>query len=90
MCTHPSREFLRIPRLHEHRPRPRKLADHAFATADAGDDAPTRHALHHILTVPGYEMAVVDDVFLAFDELHFLGQWRRPKGARRVSLHPFE
>lgn len=74
MCSHPSCEFLRISRLHEYGPRARKLAHQAFSAADARDDAPARHALHHVLAVPGYEMAVVDDVFLAFDELSFLCQ----------------
>ena len=71
MCTHPSCEFLRIPRLHEHGPRARKLAHQTLSTADARDDASARHALHHIFAVPGYEMPVVDDVFFAFDELSF-------------------
>lgn len=71
MCSHPSCELLRIPRLHEHRPGPRKLAHQAFSTADARDDASARHALHHIFAVPGHEVPVVDDVFLAFDKLSF-------------------
>ena len=69
MCPHPYRELSRIPSLHEDRPRAGKLADQAFSTADAGNDASARHALHHVLAVPGYEMAVVDDVLFAFDEL---------------------
>ena len=71
MCSHPCREFLGVPSLHKHRPRARKLADQAFATADAGNDASARHTLHHVLAVPGHEVAVVDDVLFAFHELRF-------------------
>ena len=56
----------RIPRLHEDRPRTGELAHQPFARADAGDDTPARHALQDVLAIPGYEVAVVDDVFLAF------------------------
>ena len=69
MRSHPCCEFPGIPSLHEYRPRARELADQAFATADAGNDASARHTLHHVLAVPGHEMAVVDNVLFAFHEL---------------------
>ena len=71
MCSHPCRELLGVPSLHEDRPRARKLADQAFPAADAGNDASARHTLHHVLAVPGHEVAVVDDVLFAFHKLRF-------------------
>lgn len=90
MCSHPRRKFLGVPRLHEHRPWARKLADQAFSTADTGYNASARYALHHILAVPGYEMAIVDDVFLAFHKLNSLSVVRQEvQGEQRWSLRPF-
>ena len=67
--THPHGKLRRIPRLHEDRPGAGELADQAFTTADAGDDSSTGHTLHHILAIPGNQMAVVEDVLLTLDEL---------------------
>lgn len=69
MRTHPRSERGRVSSLHEHGPWAGKLADQAFSAAEAGDDATAGHALHDVFAVPGHKMAVVDDVFLAFDEL---------------------
>lgn len=46
-----------------------EFADQTFSAADAGDDATAGDALEHVLAVPGHEVAVVDDVALAVDEL---------------------
>jgi hypothetical protein len=59
----------RIASLHENCPRPRKLAHQAFASSQVADDAARRDTLERVLTVPRDEVAVVDDVFLAFAEL---------------------
>lgn len=75
MCSHPCRKLLGVPSLHEHRPRAGKLADQAFSTTDARDDASARYTLHDVFAVPGYEMAVVDDVFFAFHKLRPHCQW---------------
>jgi len=49
--------------------RTRKLTDQALPRAHARDDPTTCHALEDVFAVPSHEMAVVDDVFLAFLQL---------------------
>jgi len=51
-------------------PRPCKLAHQPFARTETGNDASTRHTFQHVLAVPSYQVAVVDDVFLAILELY--------------------
>ena len=63
------RKSARIPRLHEYRPGARELTNQSLARADTGNDTPRRHTLEYVFAVPGYEMAVVYDVFFAFDKL---------------------
>lgn len=69
MCRHPHAELPRVPRLHKHGPRPCELAHQTFSAADAGNDASARYALHNVFAIPGHQVAVVDDVLLAFNEL---------------------
>lgn len=51
----------------------------AFASAHAADEATTSDALNHVVGGPGDEVAVVDDVFLAFAQLFIVsvmnGRW---------------
>jgi hypothetical protein len=71
MCS-PAKERRKssnIPRLHEHGPGARKFTDQAFSRRNAGYDAPRGDPLQDVFAVPGHEMAVVDDVFFAVDEL---------------------
>lgn len=72
MSVQPLRKGSRIPCLHEHCARPRELADETFARADARYDAARRRALEDVLAVPSDEVAVVNDVFLTWDELWLL------------------
>lgn len=46
-----------------------ELTDQSFSGYDAADNTATCDAFHDIVAVPGYQMAVIDDVFLAFLEL---------------------
>jgi hypothetical protein len=59
----------RIASLHENSSRPRELAHKAFTSSQVADDAARRNTLERVLAVPRDEVAVVDDVFLAFAEL---------------------
>ena len=69
MGGHPSRKRRGIPRLHDHRPRSREFTNQPLTAADTGDDASARYPLHHIFAIPCHQMAVVNDIFLAFDQL---------------------
>lgn len=64
MSAHPHGESSRVAGLHEHCSRASELAYQTFARADAGDYTTTRNTLHDILTVPGDEVAVIDNVLL--------------------------
>lgn len=65
----PSNESLWIPRLHVNRPRTGKLAYQPFARRDARDDATRGDTLENVFAIPGNEVAIVDDVAFAFNEL---------------------
>ena len=69
LSRHPHAELLWVPRLHENSPRPCELTHQSLSAANARNDATARYTLHDILGIPGYEMAVVDDVLFAFDKL---------------------
>ena len=73
VCTHPCCESWRIPRLHEYCPWTGELAYQPFTRCDARNDTSAGHALHHILGVPCYKVAIVDDVFLTFYKLFVTG-----------------
>lgn len=62
-------ESLCVSRLHEHGAGTGKLADQSLTRCDPGHDASRSSAFQNVLAVPGDEVAVIDDVFLAFDEL---------------------
>ena len=49
-----------------------EFTDKAFASCQSGDDTAARHALDHVVTIPGYEMTVVDNVLLAGTNLTML------------------
>jgi hypothetical protein len=70
---------LSVARLHVDGPGPREFTDQALARRDATDDTAGRRALEDVLAVPRDQVAVVDDVFLAFDEL---------EEKRKVSFSP--
>jgi hypothetical protein len=42
-----------------------EFADQAFRRGHAGDETAGCHTLKFVITVPGYKMTIVDDVFLA-------------------------
>jgi hypothetical protein len=67
----PLSKRLGIPGLHINRSGSGELTHQAFAGAHARDHSAGGDALHDIFTAPGYEMAVVDDIFLAINELDF-------------------
>lgn len=69
MRTQIRRDSRRIASLHENSAGPCEPTYEAFASAQVADDTATRDALHHVLAVPGNEMAVVDDVSLTLAEL---------------------
>lgn len=66
MSRHVLRKRRRVARLNKHRPRTRKLAHQPFPGAEITDDPARRDALEDILAVPGYEVSVIDDIFLPF------------------------
>jgi len=49
-----------------------EFTDKAFAGCQSGDDTAARHALDHVVTIPGNEMTVIDDVLLADTNLPML------------------
>lgn len=69
MGTQPGSKSSRIPCLHEDSARTREFTNESFTTAEAGDDTAGSRALEDVVAVPGYEMAVVDDVLLPCYEL---------------------
>lgn len=42
-----------------------ELADQSFSSRESRNDTSARYALDHVVAVPSYEMAIVDDVLLA-------------------------
>ena len=70
MSCHIQSKLVRVSRLHEDRPWPSKLAHKAFTCAHIAYDTAARNSFEDIIAIPCYEMAVVDDVLLAFAELH--------------------
>lgn len=69
MSRQPLPKRHRIPRLHEHGPRPRKLAHQTLARRQITYNAPTSNALEDVFAVPSDEVTVVDDVFFVSGEL---------------------
>ena len=69
LSRQPRTKLPRIPRLHEHCPRPRELAHQALPCHGVGNNAPRGDALEHVLAVPGDEVVIVDVVFFVFGEL---------------------
>lgn len=69
MCCHPHAKLCRVPRLHKDRPWACELANQALSAAETRNDTTARYTLHHVFTIPGHEMAVIDDVLFTFDEL---------------------
>lgn len=69
MRRHPLCKARRISCLHHDSAGPRELAHQSFPTADTRDNASTCNTLHNIFAIPGHKMAIVDDIFLTFDEL---------------------
>jgi hypothetical protein len=69
MGSHPLRKRRRIPRLHKYGSGSCKLAHETLARRHVAHDAAARHALKHVLAVPCYKMAVVNDVFLVGSKL---------------------
>jgi hypothetical protein len=65
----PCPKRLRIPRLHKHRARARKLTHQPLASVHIRQDPARRHALEHVFAVPRNEVAVIDDVLLVFFKL---------------------
>ncbi len=81
--THMRCESDRIPCLHIHRSRPRELAYETLTGRHARYDSTRCNALEDVLTVPGDEVAVVDDVALAFYQLRILLAGLSLKGDER-------
>ena len=69
MAAHPSHEGRRVARLHEHRPRPRELANQPLPSTHIRDDAARRRALQDVTAVPRHEVAIVNDILLALLQL---------------------
>ena len=69
MCVEVLRHSDRIPRLHEHGPRACELAHQTLTGSEVANNTSGRDALEHVFAVPSDEVAVVDDVLLAFAEL---------------------
>jgi hypothetical protein len=46
-----------------------ELADETLGRSHAADDATRCHTLHDILGIPGNQVAVIHNVFLAIDKL---------------------
>jgi hypothetical protein len=71
----PLNKRLGIPGLHINRSWSGKLTHQAFAGAHARHHSARGDALHDVFAAPGYEMAVVDNVFLAINKLDFERRW---------------
>lgn len=67
------RKRANVSRLQVQRSWTSEATDQSFAGTESGDDAARSRALHPVLAVPGYEVAVVDEVLFAFDELSLIG-----------------
>jgi hypothetical protein len=59
----------RIPSLHVNGTRTSKLTHQALTTGDTGYNAAGSHTLQDVLAVPGYQVAVINYVFFAIEEL---------------------
>ena len=67
--SQPRRKRLRIPRLHENRPRACELTNQTLPGHHIRYDAAGCDALEDVLAVPRNEVTVVDDVLLVFLQL---------------------
>lgn len=64
-----SNKTYRVPRLDEHRPWPGEFAHQALPRREARDDAARSDPLHHVLGIPGDQVAIVDNVLFSIIEL---------------------
>ena len=69
MCVEVLRHSDRVPRLHENSSRACELAHQTLPGRKVANNTSGGDALEHVLAVPGDEVAIVDDVLLAFAEL---------------------
>lgn len=67
--THPQPKCRRIPCLNEHCARARKFAHKTFSCSHSGHNTARCHPLQNVLGIPGYEMAIVDNIPLIFNQL---------------------
>lgn len=59
----------RISGLDEYRARSGEFAHEAFRRRKTGDKTTRSYSLEHIFGVPGYQVAIVDNVLLSFNKL---------------------
>src|SRR2546421_13091551 len=86
LSCHVSVEGLRIPRLQEDRPRTGELADKTFARSNSADDASRSDAFHDILAIPCDQIAIVDDIAFALNQLPGSQQEGRDKEEQNIRL----
>lgn len=87
MCAEVLRDSDGVSRLHEHCSRSRELAHQTFTGREIANNTSGGNALEDVLAVPGDEVTVVDNVFLAFSKLS--RSQLSPRYARRTGTYVF-